>query len=85
MKTKYGDIKYTSTGHSLGGSVSSQLVKSNPNIHSIAFNRFSGPLQSFRKRSKNTIDISNRNDPLSYFSRSKGKHNIINNIGWHSI
>ena len=86
VKNKYGDdIKYVTTGHSLGGSISSQIAKSNPNIYSIGFNRFSGPLQSYRKRPKNFIDISNRNDPLSYFSRSKGKNNIINNKGWHSI
>jgi hypothetical protein len=42
-------------------------------------------LQSYRKRPKNFIDISNRNDPLSYFSRSKGENNIINNKGGHSI
>ena len=37
---------------------------------------------------KKLIDISNRNDPISYFSRSrkgKRKNNIINNEGWHSI
>jgi hypothetical protein len=85
VKSKYGDDKIIVTGHSLGGSISEQLARSNPNINSVAFNRFSGPLQGFRKRPKNFIDISNRNDPLSYFSRSKGKNNIINNKGWHSI
>ena len=78
----------TGTGQSLGGSISEQLARSNPNINSIAFNRGSGPLQQFRKRPKNLKEISNRNDPLSYFSRSsKGnrKNNIINNKGWHSI
>ena len=85
VKNKYGNDKITVIGHSLGGSISEQLAKSNPNINSIAFNRFSGPLQGFRKRPKNFIDISNRNNPLSYFSRSKGKNNIINNKGWHSI
>ena len=87
VKNKYGDkYKYISTGHSLGGSVSSNLAKYDPNIYSIGFNRFSGALQSFRKRPKTYIDISNRNDPLSYFSRSGSKkNNIINNKGWHSI
>ena len=87
VKNKYGD-NITVTGHSLGGSISEQLARSNPNVNSIAFNRGSGPLQSFRKRPKNLIDVSNRNDPISYFSRSrKGKRqqNIINNKRWHSI
>ena len=88
VKNKYGDNNIIVTGHSLGGSISEQLARSNPNINSIAFNRGSGPLQQFRKRPKNLIDISNRNDPISYFSRSskgKRKNNIINNTGWHSI
>ena len=87
VKNKYGDkYKYISTGHSLGASVSSQISKKNPDVYSIGFHRFSGALQSFRKRNKNFIDISNRNDPLSYFSRSGSKkNNIINNKGWHSI
>ena len=67
VKNKYGN-NITITGHSLGGSISEQLARSNPNINSIAFNRGSGPLQQFRKRPKNLIDISNRNDPISYFS-----------------
>ena len=88
VKNKYGDNNIIVTGHSLGGSISEQIARSNPNVNSIAFNRGSGPLQSFRKRPKNLIDISNRNDPISYFSRSskgKRKNNIINNNGWHSI
>ena len=32
---KYGDDTYVTTGHSLGGSISSQIAKSNPNIYSI--------------------------------------------------
>ena len=32
---------------------------------------------------KNFIDVSNRNDPLSYFSRSKEKNKISNKKGWH--
>ena len=87
VKKKYGN-NITVTGHSLGGSISEQLARSNPNINSIAFNRGSGPLQQFRKRPKKLIDVSNRNDPISYFSRSskgKRKNNIINNKGWHSI
>ena len=86
VKNKYGD-DITGTGRSLCSSIS-ELARSNPNVNSIAFNRGSGPLQSFRKRPKNLIDISNRNDPISYFSRSskgKRKNNIINNKGWHSI
>ena len=89
VKNKYGDNNnIIVTGHSLGGSISEQLARSNPNINSKAFNRGSGQLQQFRKRPKNLIDISNRNDPISYFSRSskgKMKNNIINNKGWHSI
>ena len=78
VKNQSGDdIKYVTTGHSLGGSISSHIAKSNPNISNIGFNRFSGPLQSFQKRPKNFIDISNRNDPLSYFSRSGGQKKII--------
>ena len=62
------------------------ISKKKPDVYSIGFHRFSGALQSFRKRPKTYIDISNRNDPLSYFSRSGGKkNNIINNKGWHSI
>ena len=87
VKNKYGNDKIIVTGHSLGGSISEQLARSNPNINSVAFNRFSGPLQGFRKRPKNFIDSSNSNDPLSYFSRVNGikRNNIINNKGWHSI
>ena len=88
VKNKYGDNNIIVTGHSLGGSISEQIARSNPNVNSIAFNRGSGPLQSFRKRPKNLIDISNRNDPIGYFSRSskgKRKNNSINNKGWHSI
>ena len=58
VKNKYGDdIKYVTTGHSLGASISLKVAKSNPSIYSIGFNRFSGPLQSYRKRPKNFIDI----------------------------
>ena len=87
VKSKYGNDKIIVTGHSLGGSISEQLARCNPNINSVAFNRFSGPLQGFRKRPKNFIDISNCNDPLSNFSRSSGQKKIyiINNKGWHSI
>jgi len=88
VKNKYGDNNIIVTGNSLGGSISEQLARSNPNVNSIAFNRGSGPLQQFRKRPKNLIDISSRNDSISYFSRSskgKIKQNIINNKGWHSI
>ena len=42
VKNKYGD-NITVTGHSLGGSISEQLARSNPNVNSIAFNRGSGP------------------------------------------
>ena len=63
VKNKYGNDKITVIGHSLGGSISENMARSNPNINSIAFNRFSGPLQGFRKRPKNFIDVSNRNDP----------------------
>ena len=87
MKNKYGK-NITVTGHSLGGSITDHLARSNHDIKGIAFNRGSGPLQSFRKRPKNLIDVSNRNDPISYFSRSrkgKRKQNLINNKGWHSI
>ena len=87
VKNKYGN-NITITGHSLGGSISEQLARSNHDINSIAFNRGSGLLQSFRKRPKNLIDVSNRNDPISYFARSskgKQKQNLINNKGWHSI
>ena len=68
VKSKYGNDKIVITGHSLGGSISEQIARSNQNINSVAFNRFSGLLQGFRKRPKHFIDISNRNDPLSYFS-----------------
>ena len=88
VTNKYGDNNIIVTGHSLGGSISEQIARNNPNLNSIAFNRGSGPLQQFRKRPKNLIDISNRNDPISYFSRSckgKRKNNIVNNKGWHSI
>ena len=87
VKNKYGNDNIIVTGHSLGGSISEQLSRSNQNINSVAFNRFSGPLQGFRKQPQNFIDISNCNDPLSYFSRVSGikQNNIINNKGWHSI
>jgi len=87
VKNKYGK-NITVTGHSLGGSITDHLARSNHDIKGIAFNRGSGPLQSLRKRPKNLIDVSNRNDPISYFARSskgKRKQNIINNKGWHSI
>ena len=75
VRNKYGN-NITVTGHSLGGSISEQLARSNPNINSIAFNWGSGPLQQFRKKPKKLIDVSNRNDPISFFSRSrKGKRN----------
>ena len=64
----------TVTGHSLGGSISEQIARSNPNVNSIVFNCGSGSLQQFRQRPKKLIYVSNRNDPISYFSRgSKGK------------
>ena len=43
VKNKYGN-NITITGDSLGGSISEQLARSNPNINSIAFNHGSGPL-----------------------------------------
>ena len=85
VKNKYGNDKVIVTGHSLGGSISEQLSRSDPHIKSVACNRFSGPLQQFRKRPKNFIDVSLRNDPISYYSRSNHSNNIINNKGWHSI
>ena len=57
VKHKYGD-NITITGHSLGGSITDHIARKNHDIKGIAFNRGSGPLQSFRKRPKNLIDVS---------------------------
>ena len=47
-----------------------------------------GSISEQLARSKNLIDVSNRNDPTNYFSGSskgKRKQNVINTKGWHSI
>ena len=88
VKSKYGDKNLTITGHSLGGAITEQLARSNPNIKGIAFNRGAGLLQAFRERPQSFIDISNRNDPISYFARASGGkrcQNMNKNKGWHSI
>ena len=60
----------TVTGLSLGGSITDHLASSNHDIKALAFNRGSCPLQTLEKDQKNVIDVSNINDPVSYFARS---------------
>ena len=69
VNSKYGD-NINFTGHGLDGSIIDYLARSNHDIKTIAFSRGSGALQTFRKRPKKFIDVSNRNDPILYFERN---------------
>jgi hypothetical protein len=77
VQQKYGkDYTYATTGHSLGGQISKYVNDRNKGKikENVAFSRGSGLLEPFRKKQKNTVDISNVNDAVSLGARlSQGR------------
>ena len=93
VSEKYGSShSIDTTGHSLGG----QLAKHVNDTHrgkvskNVNFSRGSGLLEPFRKKQRNSIDVSNRNDLISLGARLQGGKQVIEEkdkslLGSHDI
>ena len=92
VSEKYGDYTIDTTGHSLGGQLSKYVNDNNQGKVSknVAFSRGSGLLEPFRKKQRNTLDVSNAYDPISLGARLQGGKQVIETkskgaLGAHSL
>ena len=71
--------KVTTTGHSLGGQLSKYVNDENQGKvdKNVAFSRGSGLLEPFRKKQRNTVDVSNKRDVISLGARLQGGKQVI--------
>jgi hypothetical protein len=79
VQGKYGKgYTYATTGHSLGGQISKYVNDRNKGKvqDNVAFSRGSGLFEGFRRKQKNTVDISNVNDMVSLGARASGGRQI---------
>jgi hypothetical protein len=89
---KYKDYTIDTTGHSLGGQLSKHVNDRNKGRveKNIAFSRGTGLLEPFRKKERNTLDVSNVYDPISIGARLQGGRHVIetrskSGLGAHSL
>lgn len=74
-KNKYSDSSAVIVGHSLGGTIASQLARENKGTKAITYNRFFHPLYE-GKPSKDEIVIANQGDLLYKMHRYKANYTI---------
>lgn len=86
MKQQYPEYKITSIGHSLGGAISKEITKNNPEIQSYTFNAGSSPFGK-NEKVKNAIDVRKTGDIISAFNKPNNTGGDYNSsfLAGHSI
>jgi len=82
VKKRYPGYKFGTTGHSLGGQLATHVTRkrSKDVKRNISFSRGAGLKEPFRKRPKQTLDVSHKSDIISLgarLSRGKKGSNIV--------
>ena len=79
VSEKYKDYSIDTTGHSLGGQLSKYVNDKNKGKveKNITFSRGTGLLEPFRKKERNTLDVSNVYDHISIGARFQGGKHVI--------
>lgn len=81
LKQSYPGYKINTTGHSLGGRVSKEVARKNPDISHTGFNTGGfDPLGNLRDRKRDNIqEITTGNDPISIGTRLFNPNTIVYN------